>query len=328
MSSTATSRDSLSRHSSSTSSTDVTVEVFDLFSGAGGFSTGAVMAGAKVVCAYDSDEATLQVHKNNHPYTRHVCRKLPCTELPFPTDGRQWHLHASPPCQKFSTACTAQRETGDKEESLALVEWSLHMALTSGCQTWSLEQVRSKQIIQLLNYYRTKYPTRVAYCVFDFSHLGVPQTRCRIIASTPYVVAALMRMQKAQSVVISDAILEPRGTHIQNASYSVNSRNRRVFSAGTSKIVKQRAVWGEHCRPLHKPCYTILANRGYAWVTVSDDGKSLDHSRLLTKEYAALQTFPDDYQWPANKALALKMIGNSVPPHVAKLIMQIVMHKQ
>jgi DNA (cytosine-5)-methyltransferase 1 len=300
--------------------------VVDLFCGAGGFSAGAAMAGAKIIYACDVDEQALQVHKLNHPETQHVCQSLPAMNIPFPTDGRQWHLHSSPPCQKLSVANNTHRKEGDREDALALVEWCIYTALVSGCQTWSLEQVSSKLVIQLLDFYRKQHPNRVAYCVFEFSELGVPQTRRRIIAGTPWVVASLMRMRKTtKSVGIRDVIEKPRGDFIRDGSYTGKKRERRAFSAGPRGIVNMRANWRDHCRSVEKASYTVLANRGHTWVTFPQSGECV-HTRLDTHEYAALQTFPPDYIFPRNRALCQRLIGNAIPCLVAKLIMQIVMN--
>ncbi|HWG67484.1 MAG TPA: DNA cytosine methyltransferase, partial [Rhodanobacteraceae bacterium] len=43
----------------------------DLFAGAGGFSTGAVQAGCKVVWAANHWEAAVNAHAANHPNTLH-----------------------------------------------------------------------------------------------------------------------------------------------------------------------------------------------------------------------------------------------------------------
>lgn len=309
--------------------TDACVEVFDLFAGCGGFSTGAAMAGAKVVYACDSDEDALQVHRENHPDTRHACHTLPCASLPFPTDGRRWHLHCSPPCQKLSRANNTHRTPGDCADALALVEWSLHTALTAGCQTWSLEHVSSKLVRRLLDHYKSQHPNGLSWHVFDFSHLGVPQTRRRIIAGPPPLVAALMRMRRTcNRLGIRDAIARPRGDYIRDGSYTGQKRKRRVFASGPPGIVRVRATWEDHCRSLETPCYTILANRGYTWVTFASDERPCDHARLVPSEYAALQTFPADYKWPPQKAFAQKLIGNAVPPRIARLIMELVLTQQ
>ena len=78
------------------------MNAIDLFSGAGGFSTGAVMAGVPVVWAANHWPAAVQVHANNHPNTAHVCQDLQQADwtLVPPHDL----LLASPACQGHSRA--------------------------------------------------------------------------------------------------------------------------------------------------------------------------------------------------------------------------------
>lgn len=52
------------------------MRAIDLFAGAGGFSTGAAMAGCRVVWAANHWPAAVQVHANNHPEALHVCQDL------------------------------------------------------------------------------------------------------------------------------------------------------------------------------------------------------------------------------------------------------------
>lgn len=48
----------------------------DLFAGAGGFSTGARLAGVTVVWAANHWPAAVRVHERNHPATIHACQDL------------------------------------------------------------------------------------------------------------------------------------------------------------------------------------------------------------------------------------------------------------
>jgi DNA (cytosine-5)-methyltransferase 1 len=48
----------------------------DLFAGAGGFSTGATMAGAQVVWAANHWPLAVKYHAANHPGTDHACQDL------------------------------------------------------------------------------------------------------------------------------------------------------------------------------------------------------------------------------------------------------------
>lgn len=52
------------------------MRAIDLFAGAGGFSTGAVMAGCSVVWAANHWPEAVAVHADNHPHTEHACQDL------------------------------------------------------------------------------------------------------------------------------------------------------------------------------------------------------------------------------------------------------------
>ena len=45
-----------------------------------------------------------------------------------------------------------------------------------------------------------------------------------------------------------------------------------------------------------------------------------DNRFFSYKEYKRLQTFPDDYEISGNKQTAVKQIGNSVPPQLARMM--------
>lgn len=72
-----------------------------------------------------------------------------------------------------------------------------------------------------------------------------------------------------------------------------------------------------------KPSPTIVAH-------LSKDGLMFIHpdaeqARSITvKEAALLQSFPDDYEFIGNKGVCYKMIGNAVPPKMAKEIAKII----
>lgn len=78
------------------------MKAIDLFAGAGGFSTGAAMAGAQVVWAANHWPLAVQYHTANHPDALHICQDL------HQADWRQVPAHdlllASPCCQGHSKA--------------------------------------------------------------------------------------------------------------------------------------------------------------------------------------------------------------------------------
>ena len=52
------------------------MKTIDLFAGAGGFSTGATMAGCNVVWAANHWRSAVEIHAANHPGAQYVCQDL------------------------------------------------------------------------------------------------------------------------------------------------------------------------------------------------------------------------------------------------------------
>jgi len=302
-----------------------TLEVWDLFCGAGGFSTGAVAAGCHVAFACDSCEEAIKTHKRNHPSTFHRVCELPC-ELPLPTDGRSFHLHGSPPCQLFSTVNHKLREDGDKEHGINLVEWYITYALASRATSWSMEQVAAREVIEIVKRMRCKHRDRVSYAIFRFNKLGVPQTRRRLIAGSPHLIAKLLREEEQQNErSIRSVIAKPRGTHVRGGTsagglHTPKDRIPKVGADGNVVWVYKRAAWNEYCVPLDGLAPTVIGRHALVWIT--GNGEGCNRSVLYPSELAALQTFPPGYKLPTNKYHAYLQVGNAVPPRVAELMMR------
>lgn len=294
-------------------------EVYDFFASAGGFSEGARQAGCKVVWVCDNDPVALKTHAANHPRAEHRLVELPMprSEWPFPSNGRRFHAHFSPPCQKFSNVNKTHRVSGDRERAGGLIEWSLETALASGATSWSLEQVATNDVVRLVQRVRARHPGRIAYAKLDLSLLGVPQKRVRLIAGPPPLVARLLRLRNASRVRSARSVLaRPRGTHLRNGSGWT-----RKYRGPDNRWCYIKAGWGDNCSSIDAPAPTVLSDRGMNWVTRSGTGTVGKHPRLRMREYAALQTFPSTYRWPDTEQLALKQIGNAVPPLAARLLM-------
>ena len=78
------------------------MRAIDLFAGAGGFSTGAAMAGAQVVWAANHWPLAVQYHAANHPGADHVCQDL--HQANWQQVPKHDLLLASPCCQGHSKA--------------------------------------------------------------------------------------------------------------------------------------------------------------------------------------------------------------------------------
>lgn len=157
------------------------VVVVDLFCGMGGFSQGAIDAGAEVILSVDSWNQACDVHRANHPEVR-----VDCEELGNPL-WYKWllkflepyranhhiHLHGSPPCQALSNASTR-----DPEEGMPLVIWYLNLVKSVQPDSWSMENVVPV---------RKKLPEETPSVTLNSADFGVPQTRRRCYAGSGWV---------------------------------------------------------------------------------------------------------------------------------------------
>ena len=97
------------------------VAFIDLFSGMGGFTTGAINAGATCIVSVDSWAEANKVHLSNHPQVPYKTM-----ELGQPSHWRMFkrmadfykelgyhvHIHGSPPCQALSNASRTDPQKG------------------------------------------------------------------------------------------------------------------------------------------------------------------------------------------------------------------------
>lgn len=92
------------------------MKAIDLFAGAGGFSTGAVMAGCSVVWAANHWPAAVAVHADNHPDTVHTCQDLqqadwtrvPAHDLLMASPACRGHSRAKARNARTMTRCAAR----------------------------------------------------------------------------------------------------------------------------------------------------------------------------------------------------------------------------
>ncbi len=167
------------------------IVVVDLFAGGGGFTTGAVQAGAVVALSIDCWEPAGKVHKANHPNVPHLTMFLGPeldddyniikeadidyeVELiksyvqPYIDAGYHFHLHGSPPCQAISNASRTEASKG-----MALVMHFLELVDDLEPDSWSMENVPPMK--KLL-------PSYVPATIINSAELGIPQQRRRCFA--------------------------------------------------------------------------------------------------------------------------------------------------
>ena len=202
------------------------IAVIDLFCGMGGFSQGAIEAGAKVVLAVDLWEEALNVHLHNHPGTP-IKRMTLGTKNQFSLFMREvekWrkmgyhvHIHGSPPCQALSNASSR-----DPSEGMPLVIWFLDLVKFAKPDSYSMENVVPV---------RKRLPEGTPSVVLNSADYGVAQTRRRCIAGEGWEAIPTHNKETWLSVIdVLPHLREELGTHI-NLDGASDSNSRRAKSA-------------------------------------------------------------------------------------------------
>ena len=294
------------------------MKVIDLFAGAGGFSTGAAMAGAQVVWAANHWPTAVEWHAANHPDTEHACQDL--QQADFREAPAHDILLASPACQGHSRAKGKEKPHHDALRSTAwsvvtcaevhrppvvivenvpeFAEWTLYQAWCSA--------------MHALGYAMTPL-------IIDAANHSVPQHRVRL-----FVVATLSKHPIDLALPLRD--FTPAADIIDFTAGRWSEVDKAGRSARTlARIAAGRAAHGarfvapyygsgsgETGRSLARPLGTITTRDRWAVI----DG---DRMRMLSaEECRAAMGFPNGYRLPPTHKDAVHLLGNAVCPPVAR----------
>lgn len=282
------------------------VYVIDLFCGMGGFSEGAMQAGAKVILAIDNWESALEVHKNNHPDTEHwnlelggdiseFCNKLNSFIEDNVPKGKHLHIHGSPPCQNLCLA-NAHRE---EKKGEVLIDWYIDiLSHINRKNTWSMEQVRCSYTKELLKIH--------GGCLVEMKKFGVHNDRKRIFLgnfndftqacnfSEPLT---LFQVLELCGETVPGGFEQTGGGRFKvNGKYNGKYRSKDIKSLSST-------VTAQFPRLYKKDTNTF--------------------KMLPLNVFSYLQTFPPGYiDNNHKKGEGRHMIGNSVPPKISKLLIE------
>lgn len=297
----------------------------DLFSGAGGFSTGARMAGLDVVWAANHWPAAVKVHAANHPDAIHVCQDL------FQADWTKVPKHdvlaGSPCCQGHSRARGKDRPHHDASRSTA---W----ALVSAAEFHRPSTVTVENVIEFSNW--ALFP---AWCaalealgytlsaeVLDASRFGVPQIRKRLFivgtrGKKPFDFYGLGNDEQRP---ISDVLeLDSGDWRPWDPAARKKAGIRPLVAATMERILAGRKQFGDktywipyfsanrRAWGIDQPIWTITTRDRYALVQG-------DMFRFLSvNEIRRAMGFPADYCLTGNRKTDIMLLGNAVVPQVA-----------
>lgn len=292
------------------------MKAIDLFAGAGGFSTGAAMAGCTVVWAANHWPAAVAVHADNHPATAHVCQDLQ------QADWRDVPAHdllmASPACQGHSRAKGKERPHHDALRSTAWAVVSAAechrpaVALVENVPefaTWELYPAWCAAM-HLLGY-------ALSPMILDAADHGVAQHRRRLFVVATRSKHPIELAMQPQPHVGSGQIIDfdaGRWQPVRKPGRAASTLARVAHGRTCHGTRFVTAYYGNEPggRSLGRPLGTITTRDRWAVV----DG---DRMRMLSvPECRRAMGFPDTYRLPARAKDAMHMLGNAVVPMVAR----------
>lgn len=295
----------------------------DLFAGAGGFTEGARQAGLQVVWAANHWRAAVDTHALNHPEVAHACQDL--QQADFTQLPRHDALLASPSCQGHSPARGKERPHHDAARATA---WAVvtcaevhrqDVIVCENVKEWATRWVLWPAWVAAMN----ALGYTVAPHIVDAADYGIPQNRERLIVVCTKSRAPFKLRDRRGTP--HEAI----GPHIDwSDAGKWGPINARLAPATLARIARGRADFGARFvmpyygsgsgltgRSLERPVGTITTRDRWAVV----DG---DRMRMFSvEEYRRAQSFPDGYQLPANIKDAKMMLGNAIPPRLAREVL-------
>lgn len=294
------------------------MKAVDLFSGAGGFSTGAMMAGIDVVWAANHWPAAVAIHSENHPGAAHACQDL------HQTNWQDVPAHdillASPCCQGHSKA-RGKVNGNPQHDASRSTAW----AVVSALEYHQPEFAVVENVVEFVNW--SLYPAWCAamnalgYCmtptIVDAADHGAPQHRERLFIVCVRGKHPLMIDLEKRAHVPASSFIDfgaGRWQPIEKPGRAPNT---------LARIVAGRRVHGDRFissyygnekggRAISRPVGTITTRDRHAII----DG---DRMRMFSaQECRAAMGFPVDYILPATHRDAVHMLGNAVCPPAAR----------
>ena len=328
----------------------------ELFMGGGGAGKGLEAAGFKSLWGIERDPKIAEVAQQNFPNTKIInqCVGSASPRHLEPVDL----LWMSPPCQQYSNARRGDiPDHKDKDAGLYCCDyiailsprWVVLENVPGYAKSPTFEAILRSLIDCGYRYH---------WLILDAADYGVPQNRKRLIMwavknSEPLPYFPESKPRKGWYQAISDLI--PEMSDCELADWQIKrlnelgylpekalidiSKNRHKPATARDGNDPSFTLLTDHSgyhspvllvpragaciknilpTPSDKPCPTIRAmasGRHTHWADIMEGSQV---KRISQKATARLQTFPDDYKLPEAKSLSQQIIGNAVPPLLAK----------
>lgn len=290
------------------------MRVVDLFAGAGGMSLGATFAGLDVVAAFDHWTPAVQTYGANFS---HSVFQADLSEVGSVSSRVQSFspdiITGGPPCQDFSDA--GSRVEGSRAElTSAFAEIVTRVAPRAFIMENVPAALRSNAYANARSIFK-EHGYGLTELVLDASYFGVPQRRKRL-----FVIGIANTADDDLAHAVADQqTLFPLSVIAGIPSISLEHYYRHPRS------YTRRGVFS-----VSEPSPTIRGTnrpRPSTYVPHPNDTSRSSSVRSLTSvERALVQTFPSDFTWLGSQSEVEQMIGNAVPPELARRIFTSVVH--
>ena len=336
-----------------------TLNVLDLFCGAGGLSYGFESAGFDILLGIDNDAKALETFELNHKRSKSICGDI--TQItynehikPLLNDKQIDVIIGGPPCQGMSLS--GPRKFDDPRNKLYLSYIRLVKEIQP--KAFVIENVPGLvglfggQIKDSIIEKFTEMGYHIEYKILCSADYGVPQNRKRVVfvgtrvgnfeypAINPNVVTCSMALSDLPTLEdelgneVSEYATPPQNAYQQLMRSRSDVVLNHVAASHSDKVKKIIALVpdGGNYKNLPEE-YRESRNFHVAWTRFASNkpAPTIDtghrhhfhykYNRVPTvRECARLQSFPDDFKFLGNKTQQFRQVGNAVPPLMAQAI--------
>lgn len=328
------------------------LRVISLFSGCGGLDLGLIQSGMKIVWANDIFKPAIKNYRYNiGKITDQDIRKVNPKDVPNAD-----LIVGGFPCQPFSTA-GKRLGVNDNHDRGNLYLEIIRMVRVKNPKVVICENVRGilsmknkdgsrliNTVVYLLEH-SGKHGYSVKYKLLRASDYEVPQNRYRVFIIAFRKDLHINYQFPDPTTTINDNLsIGHTISHIPDSVpnkydvWKLSPQSRKLIrfipEGGSWKNIPYRYLpkrWKKirnHMKRYHSPNFYRRFSRkeiaGTITASATPDRSGILHPtqnrRFSVREIARIQTFPDSYKFIGSTPNMYKMIGNAVPPHLAKVI--------
>jgi DNA (cytosine-5)-methyltransferase 1 len=296
----------------------------DLFSGAGGSTTGLTQAGIRVAVAANHWPVAVATHTDNHPEVEHRIANL--SEVDWRTFPATDLLWASPSC-RWQARSGGRRPLSVTDElrrtDPGAVDRATAYAVIAAAEVHHYPVIIVENVPEFTAW--VLYPWwlnglralgyRTQAVLLDAADFGHAQHRLRWFLVATRAGVALDLTPPAIAPVMASTVLGPDPGRPVTRRLYVSNQIDTITTDGVPHLVTYRRHARARRADRH-PLATITAGGNHHAVATLLDGRP--HHRLLThRECARAQGFPDTYRFHGTGKQIKRQIGNAVPVGIA-----------